>query len=126
MVFAAFSPDHIAVMLSAVRGQFYTVLEYKTRVVDDTQQCEQSLADTYGALASVQLVTNAFDRTFKDIVRKEATGAEYFTMSSAVVFATGFLCTLHLHELSGSFTCMSGILSLLRTEQRYISFARRT
>ncbi|EGZ26799.1 hypothetical protein PHYSODRAFT_308431 [Phytophthora sojae] len=68
MVFAAFSPDHIAVMLSAVRGQFYTVLEYKTRVVDDTQQCEQSLADTYGALASVQLVTNAFDRTFKDIV----------------------------------------------------------
>lgn len=68
MPFAAFLPDDIGVMVTAVRGECYTVLKYKARVAHDTQDREQALADEYGMFASVELVTNGFEHNFKQQV----------------------------------------------------------
>ncbi|ETL39697.1 hypothetical protein L916_09000, partial [Phytophthora nicotianae] len=65
---AAFSPDHIASVVSVNRGRFYAVMEYKTRTTTQTVTKEQSIAAEYGVFSSVNLMTDGFSGAFNAIV----------------------------------------------------------
>lgn len=55
MPVAAFSPDHIAAIVSVRCGRFNAVMEYKTRATARTVQQEQAAAKAYGIFTTVEL-----------------------------------------------------------------------
>ncbi|KAE9190862.1 hypothetical protein PF004_g21779 [Phytophthora fragariae] len=68
MPVAAFSPDHVAFVVSVTRGRIYAIMEYKTRTKPRTEEKERRLAARHGLFTTVNLMTDGFGGLFTDLI----------------------------------------------------------